>query len=193
MYVYQIYTPSQRPLIPNRYLVLLTFGSAERLQYNLNVVQFTYGLISPSGSLLRVLLLTLNQSQLLCRTRSLVSYPGDITVYGGPYLYLVLQSLACYAFLVCYDSGWRPHISHLKPSSPAVKDVEKDHSGMSDDVLREEKRTEACEDDLRLLHLRKDFRQETVVDDATFGVGDGEVFALLGPNGVSIILGLTSI
>lgn len=161
-------------------MVLLTFGSAEQLQNNLITVQFTYGLISPSGSLLRALLLTLNQSQLLCRTQSFVSYPGDIEVYGGPYLYLILQSCALYTFMVLYDSGWRPPMTVFKRKS---EDLEKDVSGAAADVIQEENRTERSTDELRLLHLRKDFGSGAVVDDVTFGVPNGQVLALLGPNG----------
>lgn len=45
-------------------------------------------------------------------------------------------------------------------------------------------RTQKSEDDgLRVLHLTKTFGRETVLEDVTFGVRHGEVFALLGPNG----------
>ena len=81
-------------------MVLITFAAAEQLQRNLNILQYTLGLISPSGNLLRSLLLTLNQSQLLCRGQQFVDYPGDVTVYGCPILYLVLQNLVFYAILV---------------------------------------------------------------------------------------------
>lgn len=96
-----------------RYMVLITFAQQDQLFDNLNTVQFTYGLITPSGSLLRALLLALNQSQLLCRNQLFVSYPADITVYGGPISYLILQSLAFYTFLVLHDSGWRPSLVSL--------------------------------------------------------------------------------
>ncbi|KAI4190446.1 MAG: hypothetical protein LQ346_004916 [Caloplaca aetnensis] len=43
--------------------MLITFADAESLQTNLNTLQYTLGLISPSGKLLRVLLVSLNQSQ----------------------------------------------------------------------------------------------------------------------------------
>ena len=166
-----------------RYMVLLTFGSAEQLHDNLNVVQFTFGLISPSGCFLRTLLLTLNQSQLLCRTRSVVDYPGDITVYGGPYLYFLLQCLALFVFLVCYDLGWRPQVPRLRQSKAIGNDIEKDQSDLIPDVTQQQSRIEAGDDELRLLHLRKEFCDKTVVEDVTLGVDKGRVLSLLGPNG----------
>lgn len=164
-------------------MVLLTFGNAERLQNTLEIVQFTLGLISPSGTLLRVLLLALNQSQLLCREREFMSYPGDITVYGGPYLYFVLQIVGLYTYLVCHDSGWRPAFINFKSFRTPAKDDEKEANGSTEDVLHEAKRAETCRDELRLLHVNKEFRHKTVVDNATFAVDHGEALALLGPNG----------
>ena len=165
------------------YMVLLTFGTAEQLQNNLNTVQYTYGLIAPAGTLLRALLLALNQSQLLCRQQSFVSYPGNITVYGAPILYLLLQIFALYAFLVAYESGWRPPVAVFWRKSPKQIDTEKDVAGLSADAVAEESRAEASQDELRLLHVRKDFGRRTVVDNVTLGVGKGEVLGLLGRNG----------
>ena len=164
------------------YLVLITFSQPEALLRSLNAVQFSYGLLTPSGNLVRALLLGLNQSQLLCRNQGYISYAGDIEVYGGPILYLTLQTLAAYAFLVWYDGGWRPHIGRFGRLRTG-KDVEKDTVIVEPDVMEETSRAETSTDGLRLLHLSKRFRRDTVVDDVTFGVQHGEVFALLGPNG----------
>ncbi|KAK3699031.1 hypothetical protein LTR37_016635 [Vermiconidia calcicola] len=165
------------------YLLLLTFGSAEQLQRNLNVVQYTYGFISPSGSLLRVMLLALNQSQLLCRTRSLVSYPGDITVYGAPILYFILQSVAMYAILVCHDSYSLASIFDWRRATSKTEDVEKDHNPSNISSLEKKDDTRPSIDGLQLRNLSKRSGRETVVDDVTFGVNKGEIFALLGKNG----------
>ena len=164
-------------------MLLLTFGSAEQLQKNLDAVQYTYGLISPSGTLLRAMLLTLNQSQILCRERSYVAYPGDITVYGAPILYLVLQSIAFYTYLVYHDSGWSLSFGRFRKAAPPSADLEKDTTGFRADVFAEQERTETSSDELRLLNVRKDFGRITAVDNATFGASSGEILALLGPNG----------
>ncbi|KAK5172022.1 uncharacterized protein LTR77_003659 [Saxophila tyrrhenica] len=165
------------------YLVLLTFGSAELLQSNLEVVQFTYGLICPAGSLLRVLLLALNQSQLLCRERSFAGDPGSIEIYGGIYLYLILQSVALYGFLVCHDSfTWTQLIDRIRKPSVDT-DSEKDSHVQHPSVGQEATRTQASADELRLLSLSKRFGKELAVDNVTLGVDRGEICALLGPNG----------
>lgn len=166
-------------------MVLITFASQDVLLHNLNVVQFTFGLITPSGNLLRALLLALNQSQLLCRNQSFISYPGSITVYGGPILYLVLQSLMFYAYLVWRDSGYAhfPEILRLRRSP--VFDAEKEASPTprKQDVLKEVSVTEQSKSELRVLHLTKRFSGSTAVDDLTFSIPKGDIFALLGPNG----------
>lgn len=164
------------------YMVLITFSQPEALFRSLNAVQFSYGLLTPSGNLVRALLLGLNQSQLLCRNQGYISYGGNIEVYGAPILYLTLQTMAAYAFLVWYDSGWRPRIG-WSARLQSRKDVEKDAVNVEPDVMEEISRAETSTDGLRVLHLSKRFKKDTVVDDVTFGVQHGEVFALLGPNG----------
>lgn len=168
-------------------MLLLTFGSQERLESDLTIIQFTYGFISPAGSLFRAMLLTLNQSQLLCRNHTLISYPANIEVYGGPYLCLVLQIIACYAFLVRFDSGKLPKIRDLGKKTVKDRDTENIHGSTEDSVTREEQHTEVSNDALRVLHVSKQYGRGsqalTAVEDATFGVPRGGVLALLGPNG----------
>ncbi|KAI1073887.1 hypothetical protein F5B20DRAFT_586786 [Whalleya microplaca] len=178
------------------YMLLITFNNPESLFHNLNIVQYTLGLVSPSASLLRTLLLTLNQSQLLCREQSYVSYAGDMTVFGAPILYLTLQCVVLYTFLILYDSGWsarsllplfrllRPsHDQH--PSSSKTPDEESSPPSTPPNpaIAAEIARTTAATDGLRVLHVSKRYGREPAVDDLTFGVPHGSVFALLGPNG----------
>lgn len=167
------------------YMVLITYGQPERLLADLNTVQFTYGLTTPSGNLLRAMLLTLNQSQLLCRRQSYIPYPADMEVYGGPILYLVLQIIAAYAFLVWYDNGARPPMPvFLRRCAARTQDTEQDMRTVDEDVVAETARTEKSCDGLRVLHLTKRLGREDVLEEVIFGVQHGEVFALLGPNGV---------
>lgn len=72
-----------------------------------NIAHFTISIVTPAGSLLRSLLLTFNEFSLLCRGYERASYAGEITVYGGPILYLCIQSLLLLGFLIYYDSGYR--------------------------------------------------------------------------------------
>ncbi|KIX08888.1 uncharacterized protein Z518_03545 [Rhinocladiella mackenziei CBS 650.93] len=167
------------------YLVMITYSQPTRLLTDLNTVQYTLGLITPSGNLLRAMLLTLNQSQLLCRNQSYISYPGNMEVYGGPILYLVLQIFVFYTFLVWYDSGWRPSLLPFTKHLPRPVDTEKDSETIDPDVAAEVTRCENSTDGLRVLHLSKRFglHSPPVVDNITFGIQHDSVFALLGPNG----------
>ncbi|KAI4086325.1 MAG: hypothetical protein LQ344_007648 [Seirophora lacunosa] len=167
------------------YLVLIAFADAKSLQSNLSTLQYTLGLISPSGSLLRVLLVSLNQSQVLCRGRSLVSYPGDFDAYGCPILYLTVQAICFYIFLVWYDNGKPlPLLSILgRKNEPTAPDDENEIKTVPYDVRDETARAENSDDKLKVLHIDKIFKRYKAVDNVTFGVGAGEKLALLGPNG----------
>jgi len=59
------------------------------------------------ANLLQSMLLMLNEFSLLCHGKSIASYPAAITVYGGPTLYLIVQALALFTFLIWGDSGWK--------------------------------------------------------------------------------------
>lgn len=167
-----------------RYMVLISFTQQDQLYDNLNLVQFTYGLFTPSGNLLRTLLLGLNQSQLLCRDQSFITYPGEITVYGGPILYLLLQSVAFYVFLVWHDGSQLEFIRIISPTSTSSSDSEKDAStGLDPLVTKEVYDTEHTTAELQVLHVTKKFGKHVSIDDITFSVPIGNVFALLGPNG----------
>lgn len=169
--------------------MLVAFSIADVLVDNLMTVQFTLGLITPSGNLLRTLLLGLNQSQILCDGQTYRS-PSSMAAYGGPIFVLVLQLVLMYAFLVSYDSGYfsriRPYIMGFFKRAPHQADREKSQIQHAPaDVQTETERTENSPGDaLRVLHLSKAFsRNQPVVSDLTFGVQSSESFALLGPNG----------
>lgn len=162
------------------YMCILTYSIPANIDSDIKVAHFTIGLITPAGNLLRSLLLALNLFSLLCRGSSVASYPGDITVYGGPVVYLVGQAVVLFVFLVWWDSGYKP--AFLSRSNHKHKHVEETQE-RGDDVVAESKRTEESDDRLRVMHITKHFGGNTAVDDITFGIPEGEVFALLGPNG----------
>jgi ATP-binding cassette, subfamily A (ABC1), member 3 len=161
-------------------MVLITYSSPSEISRNVNIANFVIALFAPSGSLLRSLLLTLNEFSLLCRDREVASYPAALTVYGGPILYLILQSVALLGFLVWWDSGWVPPFILRRSSSK--RDIEEAES-VEPDVSAESARVIESKDPLRVLKVSKSFGDTLAVRDVTFGVQRGEIFALLGPNG----------
>lgn len=103
-------------------------------------------------------------------------------MYGGPILYLVLQILAFYTFLVCYDNGWI-RLPVFRRNKTPQQDFEKDTGLVDAAVMAETSRVENSDDALRVSHLTKRFGTNIAVDDVTFGVKHGEILSLLGPNG----------
>ncbi|KAK4631454.1 ATP-binding cassette sub-family A member 17 [Fulvia fulva] len=162
------------------YMCIITYSQAADIDHNVTIMHFTLALIFPSGNLLRALLLTFNEFSLLCRGRQTASYPGDITVYGGTVLYLILQSAILIGVLVWYDSGWRPGFlarsSYRAPDAEEIEDVDPE-------VYGEAARIEDSQDQLKVQHVTKAFGSNVAVDNVSFGVTHGETFALLGPNG----------
>lgn len=95
-------------------------------------------------------------------------------------MYLILQSCILLGVLVWYDSGWRP--AFLTKTSYKPADAE-EREYLDEDVYSEAVRVEDCKDELRVQHVSKVFGENLAVDDVSFGVPRGEIFALLGPNG----------
>lgn len=185
------------------YMSILTYSPAYRVNSDLTTAHFAYSIITPAGSMIRSLLLTLNEFSLLCRGTSIAPYPGALTVYGGPILYLLIQAVVLLTILIWFDSGYKPPVlmalsRRLRSDRDHPKDIDAEQeaasslssaSTLSDPaVAAEVKRVESQRapdtDSLRVLHLNKFFgRANHAVQDMTFGIPRGEVFALLGPNG----------
>ncbi|KAF9891261.1 hypothetical protein FE257_004825 [Aspergillus nanangensis] len=161
------------------YMCVLTYAPTDKIDYYVEVTHFAIGVIAPSGNLLRALFTSLNVFSILCRGRDVASYPGEITLYGGPILYLILQSFALFSLILWVDGG--PVFSMLRNKSKTGDLEEKDP--VDGDIATEIARVTGSDDGLRAIHLTKTFKKFTAVEDVTFGVGKGEVFALLGPNG----------
>ncbi|KAG9232654.1 hypothetical protein BJ875DRAFT_497297 [Amylocarpus encephaloides] len=163
------------------YLCTLTYAPINKIDDYLLIVHFTISLVTPMGSLIRSLFLALNIFSTTCDGRELASYPGGILQYGGTILYLIVQIFALFAILLWYDSGsvlaWYRRVRGA-PTAAAT-------NGTSNDVEDAEELTRiaSSNDGLRVIHLTKSFKQNTAVDNLTFGIKRGEVYALLGPNG----------
>lgn len=147
----------------------------------------------PAGSLFKALFVSLNVLSVNCRgSTDYVSSPGDIGAYGGPILYLIVQSVLLFALLVWWDSGNK--FGSLFRKKHRMQDQE-EKTSHEPEVIEEIERVEnSTNDSLRVLHLSKAYGKNLAVDDASFGVKRGEVFGLLGPNvSISGLLHLNSV
>ncbi|KAF2717949.1 putative ABC transporter [Polychaeton citri CBS 116435] len=163
------------------YMCIITYAGAANIDRDITIANFTIALFFPAGNLLRALLLAFNEFSILCDGREIRSYAGDIMVYGGPILYLILQAVVLLVVLFWYDSGYKPAFL-TRRKQHRTQDVEEDE-GVDPEVYDEAVRADGCKDDLRVLHASKAFRSNLAVQDISFAVPKGETFALLGPNG----------
>lgn len=163
------------------YMAILTYAPAYKIDDWIDIFHWTVSLIAPAGSLLRTQLLSLNSFSVLCDGDQIPSYPGKLTVYGGPILYLSVQAILLFIALVWWDSGYRPPF--LSRASSRQKHTEENVETTPPAVIAETTRTEQSKDSLRVLHLHKTFGSNHAVNDISFGIPQGQVFGLLGPNG----------
>ncbi|KAF2767506.1 putative ABC transporter [Teratosphaeria nubilosa] len=162
------------------YLCTITYAPAYDTDRDINIVTYTVGAFLPAANLLRSLLLTFNEFSALCRGTELALYPGAWSVYGSCIAYLIIQAVVLMLVLIASDSGWRPgFVTRTKHKPQDVEEVD----DVDPEVYAEAARTEECKDDLRVMHASKVFGTNVAVQDVSFAVPKGEVFALLGPNG----------
>ncbi|KAF2865949.1 ABC transporter [Massariosphaeria phaeospora] len=156
------------------FMVVFTFTDASSQTKTMNIAYYAMATISPVCSLARALYITLNVFGVSCRDKKLASHAGRIDLFGGPILYLILQSLIMFAFIVWKESG-----SGLRRRSKKRDD----HDEIELEASTEYAGATRASDGLRVLNLRKRFKKHVAVDDVTFGVPRSECFALVGPNG----------
>lgn len=143
-------------------------------------------LVNPLGSIIRAVLVSVNLFNLLCDGHGgqTTRPPSDMLLFGGPIVYLIVQGLLAFALLIYNDSGYP--LPRFLQSIRKRKGSHTVTTSASMDVVEEKERVErGPEDALKVLGLKKRFREAKVsaVDDVTFGVKQGETFALIGPNG----------
>ncbi|KAE9369031.1 P-loop containing nucleoside triphosphate hydrolase protein [Stipitochalara longipes BDJ] len=163
------------------YLCTLTYAPVNKIDSDLLIVHFTISLITPMGSLIRAMFVALNIFSTTCSGKEIASYPGGILQYGGPILYLIVQIFVLFAILLWYDSGsvlaWYRRIRKVPPTTQETA------MPADEEIAEELVRVNSTNDGLRVLNLTKSFGPVTAVENLTFGIRRGEVFALLGPNG----------
>ena len=159
---------------------------ASKVQDALTIFNYTFNLITPSGNLVRALFVSMNLFSTLCRglPPHMPSYAGDFRFYGAPIVYLLGQSLIMFGILMIVDHGWA---SKWFNKTMSAKDSE-DQETNEKEVTEEIERVAGATDGLRAQHLTRVYKSSalgkmTAVDDLTFGVKKGEVFAVVGPNG----------
>jgi ABC-type multidrug transport system ATPase subunit len=162
------------------FMVLNTFIDPAEIDRSVDISHYVIAAIFPSGNLFRTLTTTLNIFSITCKDTRIAPYPGDISVYGACILYLILQSVIFLIVLIWWDSGYKP--AFLTRKQHREQDAEETEA-VDPEVFAEAKRVDSSNDELRVLHASKIFGNNVAVNDITFGVPRGEVFALLGPNG----------
>ncbi|GAD91978.1 ABC transporter [Paecilomyces variotii No. 5] len=161
------------------YMSVLTYAPTTKIDSYVNIAHFIIAIVTPVGNLARSMFVSLNVFSILCRDRKVASYPGEITLYGGPILYLILQAFFLFGLLLLLESstGFFQFRDKAK-----YTDIE-ERDDVDGDISNELARVSSANNGLRVLHLTKAFGKSVAVQDVTFGVRRGEVFALLGPNG----------
>lgn len=107
-------------------------------------------------------------------------------MYGGPITYLIIQCFILFGLILWVDSGSVGSTLRGMLERRRRRRAGTEQDDLDDEMANELTRVTSSgthEDGLRVMHLTKSFGKNTAVDNVTFGVKRGEVFALLGPNG----------
>lgn len=165
---------------------ITTNMEASKVDSSIEIFNFTFNLVTPIGNLTRALLIAMNMFSSLCRGAPprMATYAGEIKLYGAPVLYLIGQSLVMFLILMIVDHKWAARWFTKKIPRKDAEDQETKEKEVSDEIERVANAT----DGLRVQNLTRAFKSrkfgtQTAVDDLTFGVKKGEVFAVVGPNG----------
>lgn len=166
------------------YMCVNTYVPVAQIDTSLLIVHFVISAIAPIGSAIRAIFLAVNLFSVACDGDTVSDDPGGILQYGGPILYLIIQCLLLFGLVLWFDAGSASTTMRGLFSRHKEAAVDQDHS--DEDIDNEMKRVTSQgidENGLRVAHLTKSFKKNTAVDNVSFGIRRGEVFALLGPNG----------
>jgi ATP-binding cassette subfamily A (ABC1) protein 3 len=161
------------------FLCVITYSTITQIDNNLLIVHYTMSLIFPMGSLVHALFVSTNLFSAACDGNELSSTPGGMNQFGAPILYLALQSVALFGFLLWHDSD--SLMARFKASRQTLPG--EGNTNLDEETIGELEKVSQNSAGLRVLHLTKAFGKNTAVENLTFGIQPGEVFALLGPNG----------
>lgn len=174
------------------YLCTITYAPVNKIDTDLLIVHFIMSAVAPIGSIVRALFVSLNLFSTSCSGEAFDTNPGGITLYGGSILYLIVQTFVYFGLVLWFDSGDVAATLYqlsLKLRRRKAQVVARSAKGGDDARVGEPTivldlpgvEDGAC--GLRVDHVTKTFGHYTAVDNVSFTIGHGEVFALLGPNG----------
>jgi ATP-binding cassette subfamily A (ABC1) protein 3 len=161
------------------FMAVNTFLPVDKVDKAALVVHYTISLVTPMGSLVRALFVSMNLFQTTCVGFNLSPNPGSMNMYGAPILYLAVQSVVFFLYLLWHDSD--SVVSRIRGSRQKLP--ESDEVELDDRADKLSRIDTGNSDGLRVRHLTKSFKKFTAVENLSFAVERGEVFALLGPNG----------
>lgn len=166
------------------YMSILTYAEPQDQDPMTQKAHYVIAAISPIVNLLHAFFVSLNSFQVSCNRGTLISYPGTFKLYGSSIVLLIAQAIILFTILVLNDSGKLRFGFSFRRNKPAPgRQDEEDNVFDEKEITDELHRVDSSNDGLRVMHLSKKFKKFQAVDDVTFGVPRGEVFALLGPNG----------
>ncbi|KAH7027902.1 uncharacterized protein B0I36DRAFT_328176 [Microdochium trichocladiopsis] len=170
------------------YLSIMVYAPAPTVDRAIVIAHFVLSALFPIGSLIRTLFVTLNLFSSSCSGEAFTSNPSGMLFYGGPILFLVVQSVLLFLFLLWNDSGASRMLGRFV--GRRAKSTKIDGEEPDEEIIKEVERIDGAatgttehSDGLQVKHLTKSFGKNTAVDNVTFGIQHSEVFALLGPNG----------
>lgn len=169
------------------YMTITARSPPDQVINQILLVHWTLGIITPIGQLTRAMIVGLNLFSVLCVGAPPVKSdsPAALKFYGGPILYLIGQSIFLFAVFIWYDHKFA--VKGFQRARAQPRDAEGTTTNETE-VSEEIARATNSDDGLRVLHVSKSFKSfatgtVNALDNCTFGVKRGEVFALVGPNG----------
>jgi ABC-type multidrug transport system ATPase subunit len=182
------------------FICVLAYAPVPSIDRILLIITFVMSALAPIVPAARALFVALNLFATSCDGDQLGSDPSALVRYGGPILYLIIQIIVYFLVLVWVDGGsagfslgriFTRSSPAKHPGDPASAEEEQGDEEVANELVRvkssasgaRDGRSPNSADGLRVVNLIKSFGSNTAVDNVTFGIRHGEVFALLGPNG----------
>lgn len=166
------------------YVCIVTYVQVSKIDSTLLLSHFVISVFAPICSATRALFLATNLFSTACDGDELSTNPGALTAYGGPILYLIVQCFVLFGLLLWLDGGSvGSSFRRLLERNKQTETNQEPDEEVANELTTRVTRSGQIQEGLCVMHLAKSFSKNTAVDNVTFDVKRGEVFALLGPNG----------